>query len=257
MITIILLSHNKPVLLKEAVQSVLGQTHQDWQCILFDSGDLFNTKGYFDFITDPRIEIHPSSELENDRETKNMPGWAFNEVLSSGWVKGDLVVYLCDDDILYRDALTRFDWAYNTKGKPDLMVMSEDVGAVLLDGTTKKIGYRGVSGIYGEAYRGKKLDCKVDYLQFCHSLKILNKLGTFRPHSENPKDRLHADGIFMEKLAKLCPVIPVAGIVGMNRRTKQSRNLIFVHTKFGFYWQEFRGRVIGFFNRFKKVQWPS
>ncbi len=39
-ISILILSHNKPDFVKEAVQSVLDQTHQNWEAILIDSGVL-------------------------------------------------------------------------------------------------------------------------------------------------------------------------------------------------------------------------
>ena len=67
-LSIIIVSHNKPVLVKEAVQSVLNQTHSDWEAVLVDSGVLLE-QGCFGFIQDPRFRVIPSGERPG-----NLPG---------------------------------------------------------------------------------------------------------------------------------------------------------------------------------------
>ena len=71
--SIIIVSHNKPKCVKEAVQSVLDQTHQDWEAVLIDSGVLLE-QGFFDII---KTSASGSCKLERTRhrKTKLMPCW--------------------------------------------------------------------------------------------------------------------------------------------------------------------------------------
>ena len=55
-LSVIITSHNKPRFAKEAVQSLLDQTHHNWQGILVDSGVLLN-QGFFNYLNDPRLKL--------------------------------------------------------------------------------------------------------------------------------------------------------------------------------------------------------
>ena len=71
-ISVLIVSHDKPDLLPEAVGSVLGQAFTDWQGILIDSGKLFD-RGYFaspPWTDDPRLRIVRSSETPALRKRK-------------------------------------------------------------------------------------------------------------------------------------------------------------------------------------------
>src|SRR4051794_34427986 len=106
-VSIIILSHNKPDFVKEAVQSVLDQTHQDWEAVLIDSGVLLK-QGFFDYIKDERIEVVPSGETPEMAKQMNIASWCFNKLLRSGRLQGELIMYLCDDDVLYKEAFETF-----------------------------------------------------------------------------------------------------------------------------------------------------
>ena len=236
-ISIIIVSHNKPVLVKEAVHSVLEQSHGDWQAILVDSGVLYG-QGFFDFIADNRFEVRPSGEAAGAGQTRNMASWCFNEVLNSGDVKGDLVMYLCDDDLLYKDAFATFCRFYRKHGRePQAMYASQDIGLLKPDGTTQIVGQRRARRLAGRFCKGAKLDCRVDYLQFCHTTKILQRFretyGTDRYHSESKADAAHADGIFMEQVGALTTVYNIDQVLSLNRRTPDSANLAYSTTRVG------------------------
>src|SRR5690349_2212830 len=109
-VSIILVSHNKPQFVKEAVQSVLDQTFQNWEAVLVDSGVLLN-QGFFKYIKDKRFTVMPSGETPELAQTKTMATWCFNNVLNSGKLSGELIMYLCDDDILYPKAFETF-WKF-------------------------------------------------------------------------------------------------------------------------------------------------
>ena len=236
-LSIIIVSHNKPVLVKEAVQSVLNQTHSDWEAVLVDSGVLLE-QGCFDFIQDPRFRVIPSGETRELAGGKNMASWCFNRVLNEGLVSGELILYLCDDDLLYPEAFETLWRFYTEHGRePQAMYASQDIGVLERDGTTRVIGKRMADRLAGKVCRGSRLDCRVDYLQFCHTRQVLAKFreayGTDRFHSEDKEEASHADGIFMEQIGALVPVHPVPQVLSLNRRTPDSANLVYSDNRVG------------------------
>jgi spore maturation protein CgeD len=228
-ISVIIVSHNKPKFVKEAVQSVLDQTYQDWEAVLMDSGVLLK-QGFFDYLTDPRIRVVPTGETPELARKVNMASWCFNEALNSGKLTGDLILYLCDDDVFYKEAFEIF-WNYYTahNREPQAMYASQDIGLIDREGRLRIIGRRTADRPAGRFCRGRKLDCKVDYLQFCHSRTILDRVTevykTTRYHPENKDDYYHADGVFMEKVGRLTKVHNIDKLVSMNRRTLGSANI--------------------------------
>ena len=235
--SIILVSHNKPKYVKEAVQCVLDQTHNNWEMFLVDSGVLLQ-KGFFDYVTDKRITILSSGETSEIANSKNMASWCFNKILNSDKLTGELIMYFCDDDILYKNAFEIF-WMYYVEHarEPQAMYASQDVGLVGLDGTTKIIGRRIADRPAGRYCKGKKLDCRVDNLQFCHTRAILGRLKdvyhTTQYHSEDKNDAWHADGIFFEQVGSLTKVHNINKLVSMNRRTTDSSNLQYSDSRAG------------------------
>ncbi|MCX5849171.1 MAG: glycosyltransferase [Deltaproteobacteria bacterium] len=227
-ISVIIVSHDKPKFVRQAIDSVLNQTFPDWEGWLVDSGVLLN-QGFFDDIKDPRLKIMVSGEDRAQAQKTLMAGWCFNNWLNSGSPKGELILYLCDDDFFYPRAFEIF-WNYYIRYNRERQAMyaSQDVGLGGRNGKTKIIAQRLADLPAGKFCNGRKLDRKVDYLQFCHTRKILDEFekvyGTRRYHSEDKNDSNHADGIFMEQIGALTTIFPIPELVSCNRRTPQSTN---------------------------------
>jgi len=236
-LSILIVSHNKPRFAKAAVQTVLDQTFADWQGFLIDSGVLLN-QGYFDYLKDPRLKVVPSGETPELARTKNMASWCFNRMLNSGQLTGELIMYLCDDDLLYPEAFATY-WNFYLQNNrvPQAMYASQDIGLVDPDGKTQVVGRRVANRTGGRCCKGRKLDCQVDYLQFCHTAGILEKFRetykTTQYHSEDKRDAHHADGIFMEQIGALTKVYNIDKVLSMNRRTVQSANLEYAASPVG------------------------
>jgi spore maturation protein CgeD len=248
-VSVIIVSHNKPGFVKEAVQSVLDQTHQDWEAVVMDSGVLFE-QGFFDYLTDKRIQVVPSGETPEMARKLNMASWCFNEALNSGRLRGELILYLCDDDLFYKEAFATF-WNYYTEHnrEPQAMYASQDIGLVDRDGKTQIIGKRIADRPAGRFCRGRRLDCRVDYLQFCHSRAVLEQMReafkTTRYHPENRDDGYHADGVFMEQVGALTKVHNINKLVSMNRRTAGSINLEHSESAVGRSWILIKSKIKG------------
>jgi hypothetical protein len=220
-ITVIIVSHNKPQLLPEAVESVLGQTFRDWQGILVDSGVLYD-QGFFrqfPWADDPRLQIVKSGETPEMRRHKAMAPWCFNECFRRGLVAGELVMYLCDDDLLYANAFAAFVACF--RDRPDWMAVyaSQDISWVAGDSRTRIVGERRARAPAGRCCNGRGLDCQVDYLQLCHRVTALQAFSDDEYWPEARETQDHADGIFLEKLGSYFPIMPLDIKVSQNRRT--------------------------------------
>jgi spore maturation protein CgeD len=248
-LSIVIVSHSKPRFVKEAVQSVLDQTFSNWHGVLMDSGVLLN-QGFFEYLHDPRLQVVPSGETPELAGTKNMASWCFNRFLNSGQVAGELVMYLNDDDLLYPKAFESF-WNFYVRRhrEPQAMYASQHIGLVDPQGKTRVIGRRVADRPGGRFCRGRKLDCRVDYLQFCHTAKILDKFREFyhttQYHSEDKRDAHHADGIFMEQVGALTKIYHLNQILSMNRRTAESANLEYAASPIGRLFVTLRAKLRG------------
>ena len=252
-ISLIVISHNKPQSIKEAIQGVLSQTHKNWEGVLVDSGVLLN-QGFFGYLDDSRMKIIPSGETPGMGKATNMAAWCCNKILNSHFLAGELVMYLCDDDLLYPEAFET-SWTYYLQydRAPQAMYASQDIGLVDPPGKTQVIGRRAADRPGGRLCKGRRLDCRVDYLQFCHTAKILEKFRevykTTQYHSEDKRDAHHADGIFMEQIGALTKVYNIDKVLSMNRRTVQSANLEYAASPIGRLLVRFRAKFRGAWQR--------
>jgi glycosyltransferase involved in cell wall biosynthesis len=227
LVTCICVCHDKPDLAHEAIGSILSQTYPHWQALVIDSGVLYDAGYYeqFPWRTDRRIRLFRSNETPELRRTKAMAPWCFNEAFRRGWVKGELVVYLCDDDILYPNAFETF--VSNCRRNPDAQAMyaSQDLGMIYPNGWRALVGERRASGIGGRICRGRPMDSEVDYLQFCHRTEVLRQFPNDEYWPEEKATEEHADGIFMERIGSYVPIHPIDVKVSQNRRTPRSANV--------------------------------
>ena len=70
--TVVIVSHNKPDLLAEAVQSVLDQSFTDWQGILIDSGLLYD-RGFFEQSLGTQLLLGSGCRVWTDKEQQEKP----------------------------------------------------------------------------------------------------------------------------------------------------------------------------------------
>src|SRR5579871_1257845 len=224
LVSCICVCHNKPDLTPEAIESILQQSYPDWQAIVIDSGVLYDA-GYYDRFAwrrDPRVMLIRSEETEEIRRTKAMAPWCYNECLRKGLVRGELIMYLCDDDILYPNAFATF--VSYCRENPDALAMyaSQDIGVIYPNGWRAIVGERRATRPGGRCCNGRRMDCQVDYLQFCHRASILEWFADRKCWPEGKTSETHADGILMERVGERTPIYPIDVKVSQNRRTLQS-----------------------------------
>jgi len=224
--TCIVISHNKPAYVTEALASLAAQTFGDWEAIVFDSGVLYD-RGFFDdlpFFDDPRFRLVRSWETDELRRTKTIASWCSNECFRKDLVRGRYVTYLCDDDLLDPGAFAAFH--DSIKAHPQAMALYGAVDLTVVNERGERFLLREIPAreIRGSVCNGGSLDRQVDYLQICHHVDVLK---TFPNDEYWPEDRnaiRHADGIFLEQVGRSFPIYPVAAKIGENRKVPESLN---------------------------------
>lgn len=222
----ILLSHNKAEHVGEAINSLCAQTFTDWEAVVFDSGVLYD-QGFFATLPamkDSRLHLVRSWETEELRKSKTIASWCFNECFRNKMLKGQYVVYLCDDDLFYPNAFQTFYDYVQTYPEARAMYASVDMTAVTPTG--EKVTYHELLAqeVRGSCCGGGPLDCHVDYLQLCHRADLFD---LFTGEDFWPEDRevmAHADGVFLEKIGSRVPILPIPAKIGENRKVPDSLN---------------------------------
>jgi glycosyltransferase involved in cell wall biosynthesis len=224
LVSCICVCHDKPDVIPEAVGSILGQTHADWEALVVDSGVLYDAGYYerFAWRADRRVRLIRSPETERTRRTRAMAPWCFNECFRRGLVRGDLVMYLCDDDVLYPHAFETFVSYCSRNPQARAMYASQDVGVIYPNGWHAIVGERRATRPGGRACGGRRMDCEVDYLQVCHKTEVLRLFPDDEYWPEAKDTEEHADGLFMERLGTYVPIHPIDVKVSQNRRTARS-----------------------------------
>jgi Glycosyl transferase family 2 len=211
--TVILTAHAQPERVHEAIESVRSQTIDSWQLLIVDSGRIAATGAYDRYALDGRVEVILTGETAELRGRVAIQAWAINEAWRRGRVRGDLVMHLCDDDVLYPDALAVFLEAMASNPGQAAWYRSAERLKIESDGNTTFIDILPAVGV---ARLKKDLDCKVDGMQVAHR----RNLRTDWP--ENPNTAWHADGLWMGALAEKSPVHPLLGVLGAHRLTPTS-----------------------------------
>lgn len=208
LITCVLVSHEKADYCRDAVRSVLAQTHADWRLVILDSGKLLSA-GYFAGFTDPRVSAAANGETPAMRRTHCLQGWSCNEAFRRGLVAPGLVCFLPDDDLYDPGVFAAWVEAASDASQ------SAWYGAVDVEEDGAKIGELPA----GETWTATNLPaCRIDGMQACCRVEVCPEWP------EGRRDRRRCDAVWLDRLAERTPIHPVAARCGSHRRTAASYN---------------------------------
>ena len=97
LVSIILPTYNRAELLPRAVNSVLNQTYQAWELLIWDDGSSDDTEDVIATFKDPRVRAFT--------EPNHGMSYALNQALKQA--RGGLIAFLDDDDEWQADKLDR------------------------------------------------------------------------------------------------------------------------------------------------------
>lgn len=128
MISIIIATFNSEKVLRSALDSIVSQSYQDWECIIVDGAS-----------KDSTIKIVEGYENKDSRFRHiSEPDKGIYDAFNKGWkmAKGDWIYYLGSDDTLCPDALATFSKVTNLK---DYDVVYGDVYAISANGKKREV----------------------------------------------------------------------------------------------------------------------
>jgi glycosyltransferase involved in cell wall biosynthesis len=97
-VVVVIPTFNRAALLREAVESVLGQTYRDLELVVVDDGSNDGTRSYLRSLGDPRVKIVEQDHCGNPGKLRN---------LGVGASHGEWIAFLDSDDLWYPTKLER------------------------------------------------------------------------------------------------------------------------------------------------------
>src|SRR6478735_11555284 len=106
LVTVILTSYNRPIYLEKAVQSIVEQSYQNWELLIYDDNSSVDVYTPIrQFTSDPRISFYKMNTTYEDRIAKCRYAHLINIGLKRA--NGKYVTYLTDDDYYLPTRLER------------------------------------------------------------------------------------------------------------------------------------------------------
>jgi hypothetical protein len=210
--TILLCSHMKGPYLREAINSVLAQTSQDLQLLVVDSGQWRGEPGeaaaamariWRTYRTHPLVEWTFTGEGPDLKATKCPVGWATNQAIRRGLVRGRYMATFYDDDRYLPQFVEVMAGYLDRFPQVGAVWCSQLVATLDADGVETMVAARPAT----EQKFGASFDCQVDGAQVAWRTSLLDQIGDpWLP--EEPSTCYHSDGIFLDKLGAVCGVVP-------------------------------------------------
>ena len=122
-VSVTIATHNRPELLRQAVDSVLGQSYRNLELVVVDDSDGDETARLLATVDDPRLRVVRTPGRRG-------AGAAYNAGLEA--VTGDVVAFLDDDNLMHREWLRSVVWAFTTFPEVEALYgarVKEDAGA--------------------------------------------------------------------------------------------------------------------------------
>lgn len=185
-VTVVLTTWNQPAMLREAIQSVIDQTFQDWELLLLDdnSDDPAQAKVLEWAGEIPGCTVARSRVATEDR--RNKVRYAVLANVGLKLAKGEYITYLCDDDYYLPHRLEKMV-ARLDEGDAKVVY-----GAQLMLRDGKDAGVRAASSVpLADAF------CVVDHSSVMHVTQIGRDVGGW---DTDPQWWGIADAVFWRRL---------------------------------------------------------
>ena len=212
LITCLTVSHQKPEYIAHTITSVANQTHAI-QHLVIDSG-ILHKQGFFRSY--PQVEVIRSDETALIRRRAAIASYCLN--LAIPRIRGDVVAFCMDDDVLLPSFSETVTQHYRAFPDMEASYYSQSHGAIVNGGYKQQGIRKAIPRKPGE------YDCHVDGMQLVHRVSLISDL--VRLYGEYwPTDKAtawHADGILLERIARITTIEPLDVVLSCNRKTALS-----------------------------------
>jgi spore maturation protein CgeD len=136
-VTVILTSYNRTVLLAQAIESVVHQTHKNIEFFIIDDGSRAETRQIIEYYVAAHPAIKYIQTEKRDADRGRVCDYTQNINICARQSSGDYVAYLTCDDIFYDNHVDILASALDND--PDKMVVFGDQSIVSIDDNTFEI----------------------------------------------------------------------------------------------------------------------
>lgn len=208
-VSVILTSYKRPILVRQAIESVLSQTYSDYELIIIDDNSGPETwKVLQEYADDALILTTLIDEASRINKTRYSVCINLGIKISSG----DYITYLTDDD-LYKP----YRLEVMVSAIQDRHIVYGNQEVVDIDEQGRILGRRGLRGTFGVT---RKPMAFIDHNSVMHRRECLDYIS-YPWWPEEPEAWCGADGIFFKKLAELWPFYPIEQVLDIHRWHKR------------------------------------
>lgn len=210
-VTCLLTAHMKPTL-RDALESLVGQTRTDLHVLVVDSGRWRDQPGHVardmaaiheEYVRHPLVEWTFTGEPEDLRQHTCPVGWATNNAIRNGLVRGRYMCTFYDDDRYLPNFMERMAGYLDTQPQVGAVWCSQFVAVLDEQGVETVVAMRPAD----TTKFGPSFDCRVDGAQVMWRSALLEQIGDpWLP--EDPASCYHSDGVFLDRLGEVCGVVP-------------------------------------------------
>jgi glycosyltransferase involved in cell wall biosynthesis len=176
-VSVVIPTLNRRVFLSEAIATLMSQTFAAWELIVVDDGSTDDTRRFLEAQSDPRIRFIL-------RESPGGPSVARNAGLAEA--RGDLIMFLDDDDLLRPETLAKLSEAL--RAHPEALaataacrLYTENVGSLKV--------YQLAQPHTGIIWRELLFGWWANSGQNLYRTAVVRDVGGFDPHLFNVQDR--------------------------------------------------------------------
>lgn len=193
----------KPTL-REAIESVLLQTRQDFALIIVDSGAWYGKKdevslsiqdAYLNFMAHPKVEWVFTCEPPSMNKEVCMVSHVFNSAYESGLIRGKYVCTFYDDDLYMPTFFEKMAGYLDEHPICDIVRCSEQ-WTILENGEQRDIKILQADKVLTNQ---DNMDCVVDGMQVMFKKEVLDRME--KPIMDTRVEECrHSDGLFFNKM---------------------------------------------------------
>ncbi|PGZ95832.1 maturation of the outermost layer of the spore [Bacillus pseudomycoides] len=203
-VSVILTSYNKPHTIRQAIESILTQTMENWECFIMDDNSNEETVRIIKrYLNDPRIYYFNSNIQDSERYKRTRYATLINEALSK--TKGKYITYQTDDNIFLPERFKVMVDVLNQNRQIEIVYSQQLVR--FLD-ENRKLKYEMIRKTNGILNKPVGL---VDHCSIMHTREIANKI--FRKYGsywdDDPAYWFNGDAAFWHRLTKFKPFHPI------------------------------------------------
>lgn len=200
--SVILTSYNRPNMVKQAINSVLTQSYQDFELIVVDDGSNPETLDTLLSFADQRMYVISRGRVY-------VEGCRYADAINEGleFAQGDVITYLTDDDYYLPHRLELMALRF---GNPDIHIVYGDQQVMWLDerGAVYRTLQRGTFGITTSP------QCRIDHNSFAHKRSCLE--GLEKPYWPT-NDWKNGDIAFYNRLVPKYAFYPIESVLDVHR----------------------------------------